>query len=1386
MLSSQSVKKPYTVVVAVVLVIILGIVSFTHMTTDLLPEMTLPYAVVYTTYGGASPEEVETAVTKPVEQAMATISNIEQVQSVSSENVSMVVLEFAQSTNMDSATIEMRESLDQISAYWSDEVGSPVIMKLNPDMMPVMVAAVEAGDMSRAELTDFVDDKITPDLESIEGVASVNTSGDVEEKVEVVLRQEKIDALNKKIQDALDGKFADAENEMKEQESELAKGKQALEDGQQQLADATSQAEGQISQGQSEILKNEMQLDSKLAEVDAQLAQIETQEKTLASQEKELDDAKKQLDALPGQLTQAKAGLQQMEESIKALDQLPSRVEQIYLGADASDGKNAAEEAKAAADALEAAVTAATLPDEQVAQMTEEEKAAYTQNLSQLQSQLAAAKTVQTQAESGLTALKTTLSGMGISADADVEIIKQEINNKKTELIAQKVSLEQNISTLQKTIDDSASKQKEIKAGKQKIADAKKQMASGKEQLQSAKTQMESAKAQIASGKASVASALAQLNAQKISATIEIASNKAKIDMGETQMESAKTQLADQKDSAYENADADKIITAETVRNILKAQNFSMPAGYVTEDGIDYLVRVGDKFSDTEDMENLVLMDMHIDGVNPVKLSDVADVVVTDNSSEVYAKINGNAGIMFTMQKQSGYSTGEVSDRIKAKFAQLEEEFEDFHVVTLMDQGIYIDMVVDSVINNMLSGAVLAILVLLLFLKSIRPTIVIAFSIPISIMTAIVLMYFSGVTLNIISLSGLALGIGMLVDNSIVVIENIYRMRSIGVPPRKAAIEGAKQVSGAIAASTLTTVCVFAPIVFTEGITRQLFVDMGLTIAYSLLASLVVALTLVPMMGAGLLKKTPAKPSRWFEKIQNGYAALLDKLLYKKWLVILVSAVLLVLSAILSVSRGTAFMADMDSTQMTATLTAPEGSTLEDTAELTDTLVEKIRAVDGVTDVGAMAGSGSMSMMGMGDGTSSTQTSIYILLDENKKQTNEEIAKEIKDQSADMDCDVSVSASTMDMSALGGSGISVEIEGRDLDKLQQAAGEVAELVKQVPGTVDVSDGIDEKTTEMRLRVKKKKAMKYNLTTAQVYQFLQGKLSEAGSSTTLSTDEKDYNVVVKDDRDESLTRELIRKLKITGTDADGKEVEVPLKELVEFKDAEGFSSINRKDQKRYVTVTASLDDGYNIGLVSSDVQKKLDTYQAPAGCELHMTGEDETINEAMQQVGLMLVLALVFMYLIMVAQFQSLLSPFIVMFTVPLAFTGGFLGLYLTGNPVSVIAMIGFVMLCGIIVNNGIVLVDYTNQLRLEGMEKHEALVEAGRTRLRPVIMTAMTTVFGLFGMAFGVGMGADMVQPMAIVVIGGLTYGTLLTLFVVPCIYDAINRRKMKKFEDEE
>lgn len=1387
MLSKLSVKKPYTVVVAVVLVMILGYVSFTRMTTDLLPDMTLPYAIVYTTYAGASPEEVETVVTRPVEQAMATISNIEEVQSVSSENLSVVILEFAQSANMDTATIEMRESLDQITSYWEDSVGSPVIMKLNPDMMPVMVAAVEAGDMTSARLTDYVEANITPELESIEGVASVSAAGGVQEEIQVILRQEKIDALNRKIRNALDGKFEDAQEEIAEKESELAKGKQALEDGQKQLEGATSQAEQQISSGQAEMIKSELELDNRLEQVKKSLSELETQEKELEKQENELGKAQSQIDALPGQLKEAKAGLTQLQQSIQALDALPAQVEKAYAGQNPDDGLDAEQEAAAAVAKLTEAIKAATLPDEQVALMNEEQKAEYQAALTGLQTQLGAAQAAHSQAKAGLTALKGSLGQLGISADAGVQTIKGEIEKKKKELSASAEKLQKSVDMLQEAVDGSKKQQQELKDGRKKIEAAKKKLASGKKQLQDAKSQLENAKSQIASGKLSVSTALAQLNAQKISATIEIASNKTQLELGETQLESAKTQLDDQKEQAYEQADADKIITAEMIRGILTAQNFSMPAGYVTEEGIDYLVRIGDKFTDTDDMEDLILMDMGIEGLKPVKLSDVADVIVTDNSSEVYAKINGNPGMLFTMQKQSGYSIGEVSDRIKDKFEKLETSLSGIHIVPLMDQGIYIDLVVDSVLSNMLSGAVLAILILLLFLKSIRPTIVIAFSIPISIMTAVVLMYFSGVTLNIISLSGLALGIGMLVDNSIVVIENIYRMRNLGVKPQKAAMEGAKQVAGAITASTLTTVCVFAPIVFTEGITRQLFVDMGLTIAYSLFASLIVALTLVPMMGAGLLKHTNEKPTPWFDRIKEGYGRILAAALKKRWLVLGAAALALVLSGVLAVSRGTAFMADMDSTQMSATVTAAEDATLEETGRLTDQVIEKIRSVDGVADVGAMESSSSGGMMGLGGSPKENETTVYIFLNEDKKQTNQEIADAIEEQTKGLDCEVKVEASTMDMSALGGSGISVQIKGRDLDKLKEIAGDVAALVSQAEGTEEVSDGIEETTSELRIRVDKAKAMEYQLTTAQIYQFLQKKLAEAGSTTTLSTESKDYKVLVMDGSDEELTRKEIKRLKITGTDKDQKEVEVRLNDIVTFEDAEGFTSINRKNQTRYVTVTAAVKDGFNIGLVAAEVEKKLSSFELPAGYSIEMAGEDETIREAMEQVGLMLVLALAFMYLIMVAQFQSLLSPFIVMFTVPLAFTGGFIGLFVTGNPISVIAMIGFVILSGIIVNNGIVLVDYTNQLRLEGMGKRDALVEAGKTRMRPVIMTALTTILGLFTMALGRGMGADMVQPMAIVTIGGLTYGTLLTLFVVPCMYDLLNRRQMKRHgEDEE
>lgn len=1346
MIAKFSVKRPYTVVVGMVLVLVLGFVSFSKMKTDLLPDMTLPYALVYTTYIGASPEEVETTVTRPVEQSMATISNIENITSVSSENVSMVVLEFAQTVNMDAVTIEMRESLDQIKGYWDDSVGSPIIMKMNPDMLPVMVAAAEAGDMEGSELTDYVNNTVLPELESIEGVASVTASGLIDEEVQVVIRQDKIDAVNKKVKNALDGKFAEAESEMEDAKAELEDGKTKLEEGERALAEQTANAESQISSGQNQLISGEAELNQKIAEVESGLAELETAEKEIQAQEAQLAEAEEQLDALPGQLTEAEEGLAAIESGITGLEAAAAGLEQAKP---AFEGKAELEKQLAEAEKN---------PDTPPAAL-----AALRQQLTALQQQL--------------DAVLQPLAAMGIDTSGSYEEIQQKINTQKSELISQKTQMETAVGLLREMAEEIPNQRQAIAEGKKQIRDGKKQIKAGKSQLTEAKQQLTDAKSQIESGKISLSAALSELNRNKISATIEIASGKAQITAGESQLDTARKELDSQKDAAYEKSDVEGILTADMIKGILAAQNFTMPAGYVAEEGIDFLVRVGDKLTDTKSLEDLMLVDLHMKGLKPIYLSDVADVTVTDNSSEVYAKINGHAGVLFSMQKQSGYSTGDVSKRIQKKFTEIEEESGNTHFVKLMDQGIYIDMVVNSVLENMISGAVLAVLILLLFLKSVRPTVVIAFSIPISILAAIVLMYFSGININIISLSGLALGIGMLVDNSIVVIENIYRLRNEGVSAKKAAVEGARQVAGAIAASTLTTICVFLPIVFTEGITRQLFVDMGLTIAYSLLASLAVALTVVPMMGSGLLKNTDEKKSRIFGGLQSGYGKMIGFALNHRAIVLIGAVLALVLSAVLSVSKGTEFMPEMESTQMSLTLSLPdEGAGKQELAEMSDKVTERIQDIPDVEEIGAMSQGGGM-MGVMGDSGSDT-VSMYLILKEDKELDSLQLAEEIKERTADLACELNIQTSSMDMSALGGSGISVKVKGRELDMLKELAAQAAAVLETVEGAVDVSDGIEEKTLEMRIVVDKDKAMKYQLTTAQVFQFLQGKLADAKSATTLTTDVKDYPVMVISENDTKLTREQIKKLKIEGKDKNGNPKDVPLKNIVEFQETEGFSSINREAQTRYVTVSAKVDAGYNIGLVAGEAEQKLKEIELPKGYTLEMSGENETINESMVELLKMLGLAVLLIYLIMVAQFQSLLSPFIIMFTIPLAFTGGFLGLWATGKPVSVIAMIGFVMLSGIIVNNGIVLVDYINQLRRGGMEKRAAIIESGRTRLRPILMTALTTILGLSTMAVGLGMGADMVQPMAIVAVGGLLYGTLLTLVVVPCIYDLLNRKK--------
>lgn len=1292
MLSKLSVKKPYTVIVGVILVIVLGAVSLTKMTTDLLPDMSLPYALVITTDMGASPEEVESDVTAPVEASMATTSSIKNVSSASYDNYSMVILEYEQNANMDSVIIEIQQKLDQLEGSFPDGAGKPMIMQIDPDMMPVMVASADVEGMTQSEISDYVENELSPVLESIDGVASVSTTGTVEENIHVTLDQDKIDALNQKIQSKIEEQFTEPQEQLDQAAEQVESGRRQMESGKDQLANQLGQAENEVINGKSQAF---------VAESD--LSQNYT---VLKATDELIKRAIPELQSIYEQGMGLKADIEQAQKEAQMnSDDGSRRIEELL------------EEAKISGDQEQI---------NQILAMTGENQESI--------------------AEAG----------------KRLELLQEELLELNTSLNQQWADQLAALNVSLSSIDD--------------IPQVITQLSQKQVEIQTAMAALQTAQEQVTDGKTTLDDAYVTLNRMEIDGILEMSEASAQLAVGEARLEQGQEKLEESKQSALESADLNQILSVETLGQILTAQNFSMPAGYVNENKKQYLVRVGDEVSSVEELENLVLVDVGLDGIEPIRLSDVAETEVVDDTGDSYSKVNGNPAIMLSIEKQTGYSTGDVTKRIKTRFESLEKENDKLHMTILMNQGVYIDTIVESVMENMIVGAILAVLILILFLKDIKPTLVIACSIPLSVVFAIVLMYFTGISLNIISLSGLALGVGMLVDNSIVVIENIYRLRNQGLSIRKAAVEGAGQVAGAIFASTLTTVCVFAPIIFTEGITRQLFVDIALTIAYTLAASLIVALTFVPMMASGALKNTREIKHPWFDRILDGYEKVLRVALRFKPIVLICVVVFLVASVTLSVSKGFTFMdMNMETEQLTVTVSAKEDEklTFEELTERADEVVDKISGISGVDSIGAMAGGGGIMSMGSTD-----SVTMYVLIDDSGA-TGSEITASIQALTADLDCDVNTDSSASDMSSFFGSGISVRVSGKDLDKLQKLAGQIAEVVEKTEGTVDVDDGLGDTTPSFTVKVDKEKAAKYGMTTAQVYQLVYKQLASNTSSTTISTDLKDYKVYVQSGEQADVTPGDIRKLTFPYTDRiSGETTDIPLKDIAEFEEGESLNVINRSSQTRYISVTAGVDEDHNVTLVSNQIQKELDKIKLPDGYEISMTGEDETIRDAMNQLYLMLILAVVFIYLIMVAQFQSFLSPFIIMFTIPLAFTGGFFALFVTDNEVGVVSMIGFVMLAGVIVNNGIVLVDYINQLRREGMDKKEAIVTAGRTRLRPILMTALTTILAMSTMAMGLGSGSEMMQPMAIVTEGGMLYGTLLTLIVVPCIYDLFTRNK--------
>ena len=1227
MLSKFSVKRPYTVVVAVIVVLILGTISFINLKTDLLPNIDLPYVVIMTGYPGASPEEVEVIVTKPIEQNLATINNIKNISSISRENSSVVILEFNRDTNMDSAIIEINSMLDLIKPFWDDySINSPMTMRLNPDMLPIMVSAVDVEGLNVVEISEMAREKIIPELESVNGVASVTGIGLLEEKIQVTIEPDKIQDLNGQILNIVDSQLFEAGEQLDRAKIEIENGKEKLNSEEKKYNAEMSQGEKAIKFGKEQISLGE----SKISEGKAQLVKNKNE------------------------LEKALREIQKNEKELKAN-------EETLL----SLGEKISEEDKLKLEGIR-------------------------QNLA-----LISQKKVET--NKGLETISSKLS--------EIEGEEKILQSKKSEIINQ---------------------EQELKMGR------------------------------------------LQLN-------MEMDKARSKLESGEKTLNEKIEEFEIAKKEAFKKASLDDAINTEMISGILAAQNFSMPAGYVSnENGPKHLVKIGDKIEDIDEMENLLLFDTGEDVIGKIYLKDVANVSIKNNSEDIYAKVNGNDAIMLVFQKQSTFLTSDVSKDIRERAEELSIEYNGLSFTNLMDQGLYIDMIVDSVLKNIIYGGILAIIVLILFLKDLKPTFIIAVSIPISIIFAVAMMYFTGVTINVISLAGLALGVGMLVDNSIVAIENIYRLRHEGMTAREAAIEGAKEISGAIIASTLTTACVFLPIVFIEGISRQLFIDMGLTIAYSLFASLMVALTLVPTMASAMLKKDSNIKYNTFDKFRNGYEKLLRNALNHRGLVMTVVTIVLVLSIFAGLSMGTVLFPKMDAPQMSMTIQMPKGSTFEDTKIMTDTVFQRLLEIESIETIGAFQSEGINSL----GGTDANFMSLYLLLDEDKNTSNEEIQREIIEKTKDLDCTVTVTADTMDTSMLTGSGLEIVIKGRDIDILQDIAIDIAELLKETEGVLEVDDGIEKGLEEIRIIVDKEKAMEKGLTVAQVYSHLNSTIGKERTSTTLSVANKDYPVIVLDGGHKNINKEDLEGIVIK-TKENGEESEVSIGEIGKIIEAQGISSIKRDSQERYISLNASLDMDHNIGLVSRDVEKKLEDYKVPDGYKIQLSGEREMIDKSFKDLFKMILLAIALIYLIMVAQFQSLLSPFIILFTIPLAFTGGLLALVITGYEISLISLLGFLVLSGIVVNNGIVFVDYTNQLMNNGLDKTEALVLAGKTRMRPIMMTAITTILGLFTLSIGVGTGAEMLQPLAIVSIGGLVYSTILTLFVVPVMYHLLNKDKL-------
>ncbi|MCR4999946.1 MAG: efflux RND transporter permease subunit [Lachnospiraceae bacterium] len=1316
-----SVKKPYTILVGVIIVLMLASVSLSKMTTDLLPSISTPYLMVITTYPGASPEKVELEVSQPLENVLSTVTGVKNVTSNSAENYGMITLEFEEDTNMDSALVKVNTALDTVKDSLPERCSTPSIMEISLDMLATMYVTVYSDDMDIYELTDYANDEVIPFFQRQDGVASVSTIGLVNRLVEIRLNEERIDALNDKLAAHVSSKLDDARSEIDKAQSKITSGKADLEKGKSELEQKQNDTANQLAdatKGLNTALASQQAYEANVNSLKASQAALEAEKKAYVEQVKPAYD---QVNEAIGQLSPGLSAAGQMLGVMGiTIGEMPADVEDAI----ADDGAklNNLHQAVEAIQGLDASIVAMMPADAQTMFAGIQQADLSEMNLENLKK----------------------LSEANANANARLPQIESELSNLSTELLAAQAALDQ----VNSVVNSAMANYNSVESGK--IAAA---------------AGFGSAQAQITSSEQALSDAQAQLD------------------------ESLKT-YQESRDAALKAANLDQLLNMDTLSNLITAQNFEMPAGYINdENDKQWLLKVGTEIASTEELTDMVLAD--VDGIGVIRLSDVADVTLIDNADDSYSKMNGKPAIMLSIYKASTSGTSDVAKTCNEAIRQLEEKNSSVHFEAMMDQGEYISFFLTTILKNAVIGALLAILVLIVFLRSAKPTMVVAFSIPFSVLLAVLVMYFTNISLNIMSMAGLSLGIGMLVDNSIVVIENIYRIRGKDIPSPRAAVQGTRQVAGAIIASTLTTVCVFLPMIFTTGMVRELMVPFALTISYALGASLLVALTVAPAMGSVLLRKSMPKKSKSMRVAQSIYARILAWCLRFKIVPLGIAVALLAVAIYATAQMGLVLIPDMNNNQVQVNITMDDDLEMEECYAKADDICDRIMAVEGVSSVGAMTNMNSILASSLTSGNNDFRNyGIYLRLtpDIDKLSKLKDLQQKVRDAVADVkDCEIVVQESSAgDMSSLMSSGLTLNITGEDLDTLTELSEQVMAEIKSIDGFEEVSNGQEDGDEVLHLVIDKDKAMGYSLPVAQIYAKISERLVTDKTTTGFTVDSQQMNITIVDETNNLSVESLMdMEFDVDVTDDDGKQTTEPhkLSEFASIEHEKGLATVIRSNGTHEITVTASTKEGYNTTRLSEKLMNKVSAIDLPAGYQIDLGGEAEEVNNMISQMGKLMLLGGALVYLVMVAQFQSLLSPFIILFTVPLAFTGGLFGLVAAKEQISIVSLLGFLVLMGTVVNNGIVFVDFTNQLRIAGMKKHDALIFTGKTRMRPILMTALTTILSMSAMVFSQDISAGMSRGMAVVVAAGLLYATLMTLFVVPIMYDLLYRGEPKDID---